>query len=535
MTQQQVIGTVQLDTKAHSHDKFEQHIEEKVLQIVPFALNYTFDYNRFAKPDLQAKAKSTLGSFFGFVRQTFDGLIGIGRSLQDFYFDCLAFCLNGKKIFSEWLASSDFGASRYIASSAMEIYAWFDKLPEKIQRLIRQNVQNWSVSALRQLTKVSHDLVKELVRSGKKTAAQVKKEFGSARAEEGENLVGSHEDEKADDMPTSLSLSLSRSQTPISDSSQEGESERVVKEGKENNIPPLLPVPAAELVPGMRIVVKEENTGWNGHSGIIMSKRQDDFWVLLDHTIAQGMEVKHLLKAHQIQAETQQPIAKSTNQELFTSTQVEHKIAEALAQRDREKAELEQGRFVEIRDAALQAGKRELLAAEQHANAIAQSKQELLEQLATKEEEMRSLQALQTRNQQLEQRVEELEKALENSSANNWGNTFNNQTAKVVNSELEKTIEPLMSEVERLQNLVRSQEQEIVQLQTGDRSQQESTSDAVLAEFGEIGERFGWSGWSRRGYRAASGMLCTGISAIAQFITDLKASYPSHQQQEIAF
>jgi predicted nucleic acid-binding Zn-ribbon protein len=125
---------------------------------------------------------------------------------------------------------------------------------------------------------------------------------------------------------------------------------------------------------------------------------------------------------------------------------------------------------------------------------------------------MRSLQALQTKNRQLEKRVAELEKALENSSTNNWGNTFNNEAAKVVNSELEKTIEPLMSEVERLQNLVRSQEQELAQIQTSDRS----LPDAVLAEFGEIGERFGWSGWSRRGYRAASGMLCTGISAFTK-------------------
>jgi hypothetical protein len=480
----------------------------------PFSLAYSFDYDRFAKPDLQARAKSTLGSFFGFVRQTFDGLIEIGRSLQDFYFDCLAFCPNGKKVFSEWLASPDFGASRYIASSAMEISAWFDKLPAKVQRLVRQNVQQWSVSALRQLTKVSHDLVKELVRTGKKTAAQVKKEFGSARAKEGENFVGSHEEEKVNDMPTSLSPLLLSASTP-------------------------------ELVPGMRIVVKEENTGWNGHSGIIMSKRQDDFWVLLDHTIAQGMEVKHLLKPHQIELETQQPIAKTTSQELFTAAQVEQKVADAIAQYNCEKAESEQGRFIEIRDAALQAAKQEIQAAQQHARAIAQKNQELIEQLAAKDSEIHSAIALQTRNQQLEQRVAELEKALENSSANNWGNTFNNQAAKVVNKELEKTIEPLMSEVERLQNLVRSalrssaslsQEQELSQLQILNRKQQEeSSSDAVLAEFGEIGERFGWSGWSRRGYRAASGMLCTGISAIAQFIADLKASSPSYQQEEIAF
>jgi hypothetical protein len=368
-------------------------------------------------------------------------------------------------VFSEWLASPDFGASRYIVSSAMEISAWFEKLPVRSQNIIRQNVQNWSVSALRQLTKVSHDLVKELVRSGKKTAAQVKQESGSKGAREERNK-----------QPPSTEVS----QTPA--------------------------LPTAELAPGMGIVVKEDNTGWNGHSGIIMSKREGEFWVLLDHTVSQGMEAKHLLKPHQIQPEVQQSMRKANSQEFFTATEVEQKIADAIAQHNREKAELEQGRFVEIRDAALQAAKQEIQAAQEHAIAMEQAKQKLIEQLAAKEDEVRSLQTLQTKNRQLEKRVAELEKALENSSTNNWGNTFNNEAAKVVNSELEKTIEPLMSEVERLQNLVRSQEQELAQIQTSDRS----LPDAVLAEFGEIGERFGWSGWSRRGYRAASGMLCTG-------------------------
>jgi hypothetical protein len=30
-----------------------------------------------------------------------------------------------------------------------------------------------------------------------------------------------------------------------------------------------------------------------------MSKREGDLWVLLDHTVAQGMQEKHLLKPHQ--------------------------------------------------------------------------------------------------------------------------------------------------------------------------------------------------------------------------------------------
>jgi hypothetical protein len=512
MTQQQVIGTVQLDTKANSHGKFEQHIEEKVLQTVPFALGYTFDYDRFDKPDLQAKAKFTLGNFFGFVRQTFDGLMDIGRSLQDLYFDCLAFCPNGKKVFDEWLYSQDFGASRYIASSAMEISAWFDKLPLKVQRLVQQNVQQWSVSALRQLTKVSHDLVKELVRSGKKTAAQVKKEGGSGGANKKENLVASHLCQEANNIPIS----------PTSHSCEEA-----------SNATKLL---TPELVPGMRVVVTGDDMGWNGHSGIIMSNREGDFWILLDHTIAQGMEIKHLFKPHQIQPEAQRPLTKLASKETFTAAQVEQKIAEALVQREREKAEEEQGRFVEIRDAALQAAKREIQAAEQHAQAMTQAKQELIEQLAAQQNEVRSLIVLQNKNQQLEQRVAELEKALENASVNNWGNTFSQQAAKVVNSDLEKTISPLMSEVDRLTAVLSQREQELSQLQTINRKQrEESISDSVVAEFGEIGERFGWAGWSRRGYRAASGMLCTGVNAISAFISDLKASHPTYQQQEIAF
>lgn len=470
---------------------------------VPFALAYSFDYAQFDKPDLQSKAKTTLGNFLGFVRQTFDGLLEIGQSLQDFYFDCLAFCPNGKKVFEEWLKSEDFGSSRYFAKSAMEIYGWFEKLPARSQHIIRQNVQKWSVSALHQLTKVSHDLVKELVGTGKKTAAQVKEERLSGR--KGER-------EKSNNIPP----------LPPSDT------------------PPLGQLSTPELSPGMRVVVTGDDMGWNGHSGIIMSNREGDFWILLDHTVSQGMEVKHLFKPHQVQPEPQKIVTKPASKEMFTEAQVEQKIAEALAQREREKAESEQGRFVQIRDAALQAAKRELLAADQHAQKMAQAKQELIEQLAAQENELRSVQALLSKNQQLEQRIAELEKALENASANNWGNTFKQQAAKVVNSELEKTIEPLMSEVDRLNSVLSQRQQELSQLQTLNRKQQEefqrtSTSDSVVAEFGEIAERFGWTGWSRRGYRAASGMLCTAVSAISAFISDLKGEHPSYQQQEIAF
>ena len=451
MTQKQSIGTVQLNLSADT--------------IVPFVLSYNFDYSQFDKPELQNKAKSTLSNFLGFVRSSFDGLLSIGQALQNFYFECLQECSNGKKVFSDWLNSDDFGATKHFATSAMSIWTWYEKLPLRVQRLVRQNVQKWSVSALRQLTKVSTDLVKELVSTGKKTAQQVKKSGGGEVQDSGE-LVAKQSRQNAKSQLDSSTSPLTHSPTP--------------------------------LAPGVRVIVAHDKM-WAGYSGIIMSQQADSFWVLLDNTVAQRMEVKNLFKENQLQPEAKQATNSIASKQLFTLEQVEERIAEALAQRDREEAEKKQGQYIEVRDAAREEVKRELIAAEQYALSMAQAKQALLEQLAATQQELQSVRALQIKNEQLEQRVAELEKALEGASANNWNNTFTTQAAKVINSDLEKTIAPLMSEVERLQNLVKSKEQELLELQTQNEKQheelvilQQSTvqvSENILTEFGEIIER----------------------------------------------
>ena len=487
------------------------HLNSEASSIVPISLAYNFDYSQFTLPDLQTKAKSTLGNFLGFVRQTFDGLLEVGRALQDLYFDCLRECPNRKKVFSSWLSSDDFGSSRYVATSAMEIWGWFEKLSPKIQRLVRQNVQKWSVSALRQLTKVSTDLIKELVRTGKKTAQQVKKSGGGGVRESGGVIA-------------QQSLQNAKSQL--------------------NSPAPPLPNSPIPLAPGVRVVVTCDKT-WAGYRGIIMSQQADSFWVLLDNTVAQGMDIKNLFKESQLQPETQQGNNSTTSEQLFTLEQVEEKIASAFAQRDKEKAEEEQGQFIKIRDAALQAAKRELIAAEQHVQKLVQRSQALIEQLAAKEEELQSVRALQIENQKLEQRVAELEKALAGASANNWGNTFNAQAAKVVNSDLEKTIAPLMAKVERLENVVELKDKELIQLRAISVKQQEElkalqqntvsapTDEEIITTFGEVGEKLGWHGWGRRGYRSSDGTLHTGIDALAAFISDL--THSDNLCPEVAF
>lgn len=260
---------------------------------------------------------------------------------------------------------------------------------------------------------------------------------------------------------------------------------------------------------------------------------------MLDHAVAQGLNTKQLLKPSQIELEGKDN--KTNSKQIFTAVQVEKKIKEALLQRDKEKADEEQGRFAEIRDAALKEGAAELQQAQQVAQQVMQEKEELVQQLLERERELENNRSLIIRNQQLEQRAAELEKALENANKNSLGNTFNNQAAKVVNLELEKTIAPLASEVERFNSTLLLKEQELAQLKVINEKQQEeikilcqsevskpdieAREEEIIATFGEIGEHAGWNGWSRRGYRTTSGILHTGINALAAFLSDLTQKY----------
>jgi chromosome segregation ATPase len=253
------------------------------------------------------------------------------------------------------------------------------------------------------------------------------------------------------------------------------------------------------------------------------------------------MEVKQLFKPHQIQPEFQKTAIKTASpKDMFSAAEVEKQVAEALEQRERERTEEELGKFVEIRDAALKAAKEEISAAKKHAAQMEQAKQKLIEQLIAKDNELDHVRGLVEENQRLEQRIQDLEKSLEHATRDSWGNTFNKQAAKVVNKELEKTIEPLMSEVERLNNVLSQKEQELTRAKATSKKQQEelqqkTNSNSIITEFGEIGESLGWNGWSSKGYRAKNGMLYGGIHALTAFICDLKVSHPNYQEQEIPF
>jgi uncharacterized small protein (DUF1192 family) len=251
----------------------------------------------------------------------------------------------------------------------------------------------------------------------------------------------------------------------------------------------------------------------------VLSQNGESWWVLLDHVVAQGSTTKNLFKPNQI--EIQGIVENPDTKDVFTAVQVEKKIKEILAQRDTEKeSSLEQERIAALKEielqsaAALEKTKRE--------------KEELAQKLLDKERELEKLRSLTIKNQQLEQRISDLE------NTNGINNILDH-------SELEKRIAPLTSEIERLNRVTLSQEQEVTQLKSINSKQREKIEilsqhemfqkdvydkeEEIIAKFGELGEQSGWGGWSRRGYRNTSGILHTGINAIAAFVADLTKEY----------
>ncbi|MEB3177516.1 MAG: hypothetical protein VKL59_00495 [Nostocaceae cyanobacterium] len=471
------------DALTVAQQELEEYLETLSDAIAPIRITYNFDYNQF--DTLQNLARTTLGNFLLFVRRSFDTLIESGKALNTLYNDCITQCPNGKKIFSAWLKSADFGASRYIASSAIEIYKWFSQLPKRIQRLVKENVQKWSVAALRQLTKVSTDLVKELIRSPK-TAAQVREAGGKGAISKGAVL--------------------------------------------DVQSPQNTPAEEPNFAPGVRVIVTGDDKGCNGYTGIIISKwdktEAESWWVLLDYTIAQGIDSKHLFKTTQIQPEA--PIISTTtknrSQEMYTAEQVDAKIKQALAKKDIEQAEERLGKLIEIRETALKQAQEEIDATNQYAQDLKQTVAELQQNLLDAHNELQQVRHLVKENEQLSQRIAELERAVVNSNNSNWSNTFTQQAAKVVNTELAAQIEPLSlcleakeQEVAALKELAQRQQLELTEMQNSPIPNQK-TLDKLISNLGVIfREKMGITNWSRYGYRATNGERYCGLEAIEKF------------------
>ncbi|MCT7981465.1 hypothetical protein [Laspinema olomoucense] len=144
---------------------------------IPLNLRLEYNYSNFGSPALQSQAQETLQQFFSFVQHTFVSGLEIGRSFRHILQELSE--ENGSteaaERFNEWLESSDFGGSTWMARSLIQISQWFDSQRQRIQKLILNSVQSWSISAVKELTKISDEhLLVKLLKAGKQTAASIR-------------------------------------------------------------------------------------------------------------------------------------------------------------------------------------------------------------------------------------------------------------------------------------------------------------------------------------------------------------------------
>ncbi|MCT7964516.1 hypothetical protein NG791_27940, partial [Laspinema sp. D1] len=144
---------------------------------IPLNLRLEYDYSTFGSPELQTQAQETLQQFFGFVQHTFVTGLEIGRSFRQILQELCEEngSTEGSQRFNEWLESSDFGGSTWMARSLIHISQWFDSQRQRIQKLILNSVQSWSVSAVKELTKIGDEhLLVKLLKAGKQTVASIR-------------------------------------------------------------------------------------------------------------------------------------------------------------------------------------------------------------------------------------------------------------------------------------------------------------------------------------------------------------------------
>ncbi|MBD2483972.1 hypothetical protein [Planktothrix sp. FACHB-1365] len=144
------------------------------------SFSHNYDYSSFG--ELAPLAQQTLNQTLNFVQRTLSEGLELGRQLSQLLSNLCDRTnpQDGQKRFKNWLNSSDWGASKWIAESLIKISQWFDSLKPRLQQRILNKVQHWSLAALRELTHASEAIVEVLTQRGKIT----KKEVRKAKAEQ---------------------------------------------------------------------------------------------------------------------------------------------------------------------------------------------------------------------------------------------------------------------------------------------------------------------------------------------------------------
>lgn len=445
-------------------------------QIVEFAVTSTFNYSTFEFPALQQQALDTRNGFIEFCRKTFDQLIEEGSKLWDFCYQCISDLgeKKGKIAFDDWLASEEFGASQYVAKAVMELVTWFRNLKPKMQGLVRQNVQKWSVSALQELAKVPTDLAQELIERGKQTRRSIKK---AAETEKKLKLrKGGYAKVLIDDY-----RQLSGQTGQLIDKPDEyGNIVLQMECGEEV-------FSVGDLQPVRKPSVPQEAFEEKYHS-------------LLEKLEQQEQE----LNRYRAVAESSVTQADPING--ITQEQLDAFLAIAITEHEQIKGEEHAAHYTEI---------------EANAIALAETNKNLQEQLQQKERDLDEIQSLQLQayeaeNQQLRQRVQDLEKAFSESAISKL-DYIEDQNASTT-PESEKRYKSLLEKVEQEEReLDGYRASSNIELETAINKED---AEALATELSTALELFGIPGWGRQGYCATNNRIYKGWDAVKAFLQE---------------
>ncbi|NER28560.1 MAG: DNA (cytosine-5-)-methyltransferase [Symploca sp. SIO1C4] len=392
-----------------------------------------FDYAiHFSSTELAHKAKCTNSHFIAFARRTFKELVKIGSELWDVYeTSCRVLgASKGKKAFESWLASDEFGGSKYLAQVAMALSPWYKNLSLAMQKLVASKVNKWSLSALKLLPTLASDLVEKLVKEGKQTTKSIKCALDASqaksklklghRATEADWQLVSEKFNITDDSLETLKLEALHSATTNPETGEVVVMTDDITRALQAfgcNLSKVLPRHASSPENHER---KEQGSREQGAGGIPSSP----------------------LPWNEVEQRSQ------STEGLFSKEEVEAQITEAIARYQTEKKEEEIARLVEIRETALAQVQAEIQAIYASRDKHQKAYEQLQEQCSKLQQQLAQTQGLVQENQRLQQRIEDLEKALTSANENRWSNTFSQQAAKVVNKELADCIEPLQQQLE---------------------------------------------------------------------------------------
>jgi len=134
---------------------------------------------------LISEAKAVSKSFRFFLSRTFKNLTTLGNELWEIYNKCVDSLgkTEGEEKFNRWL-DAEFGNSQNLARTAISLSQWYNTLEPAMQQLVANNVENWSVAALKKLTSLTDELIAVLVKSGKQTEQSIERAIATSLASE---------------------------------------------------------------------------------------------------------------------------------------------------------------------------------------------------------------------------------------------------------------------------------------------------------------------------------------------------------------